>query len=286
MCWHPPSLPVFSIVIENLHPQLRPSPKWKLVVDVGHDATSDAEDMDGEGLTSLLRIIETHTPCDKSSPRASFLPGFTALRLLLLKKKRSQRENDLLKTVLACYDSYKTMGRSEADTACMTARDYMALDKESSITSQVDQHAYSTGDKAPVAVTSADASRNGMAMISNNNASGMGSFETERTNFAQAHHRQQQTYNNGFSALGMAISLAQSGAAVWTDATDTHHPASSLASTLSAFVGHQLHGTSPALHPISSHDASSNLMPITGPLAALVHHDSYHQQPSRPSNKH
>jgi hypothetical protein len=238
--------------------------------------------MDGEGLTSLLRIIETHTPCDKSSPRASFLPGFTALRLLLLKKTRSQRENDLLKTVLACYDSYKTTGRSEADTACMTARDYMALEKESSITSQVDQHAYSTGEQAPAAVTSADASRNGTAMTSNNNISGMGSFETERTNFAQAHHRQQQTYNNGLSALGMAISLAQSGAAVWTDATDTHHPAL----TLSAFVGQQLHGTSPALHPISSHDANSNLMPITGPLAALVHHDSCHQPPSRPSNKH
>jgi hypothetical protein len=256
-----------------------------LVVDVGKDATNDPDDAEADGLTSLLRIIETHTPSDKSSPRAGFLPGFTALRLLLQKKKRSQRENDLLKSVLACYESYKTTGRSEADTACMTARDYMALDKESSMTSQVDQHTYlTTGNIAPHTVPSTNPSMSGTAMTSTTSTAAMG-------NIAQSQlQQQQQTFNNGFSALDMAISLAQSGATVWptaqmTDTTSAHHHPASLALSLGAFVGQQLHGTSPALHPISSHDAGSNMMPITGNLAALVHHDSWHQQPSRPANK-
>jgi hypothetical protein len=186
--------------------------EWDLAADVEHDATSDADGADG--LASLLRIIERHTPSDSSSPQANFLPGFEALRLLLLKEKRSPREIDLLNTVLACYDSYKTIGRSEADTACMTARDYMLLGKESSTASQVDQHACST--------TADIWSKSGTATTSTTTTGPLG-------NVAQSQQQQQhQACNNGFSSLDLAISLPQSGSTVWpaaqaTDTASAHH---------------------------------------------------------------
>jgi hypothetical protein len=117
---------------------------------------------------------------------------------LLLKEKHSPREIDLLNTVLACYDSYKTIGRSEADTACMTARDYMFLEKESSTTSQVDQHA-----------TTADIwSRSGTGTTSTTSTGPLGNVAHSQQ------QQQQQAYNNGFSPLDVVISLPQSGI-VW-----------------------------------------------------------------------
>jgi len=81
---------------------------------------------------ALLNLIQKCTPADKSSPLAQYLPGFTSLRILLTQQDRSARDDELLKAILSCYDSYKRVGRSEADIATMTARDFMVLSKQKS----------------------------------------------------------------------------------------------------------------------------------------------------------
>jgi hypothetical protein len=80
----------------------------------------------------LLALIQKHTPSDKNAPLAAYLPGFTSLRLLLIQQIRSTRDDELLKSVLASYQSYKKGGRSETEIASMTARDFMLLSKQSS----------------------------------------------------------------------------------------------------------------------------------------------------------
>lgn len=128
--------------------QLRPSPKWKLVVDVGVGPPPKSADMTEEESQlhhELLILVQRCTPPDKSSPLAPYLPGFTSLRLFLIQQVRSSRDDELLKSILASYASYKKGGhRSEADIASMTARDFMLLSKQSSNDPQRNQSAYTS----------------------------------------------------------------------------------------------------------------------------------------------
>ena len=113
--------------------QLRPSPKWKLVVDVGvgpPPKSAEMSELENRLRHELLDLIHKCTPVDKSSPLAPYLPGFTSLRLLLTQQDCSHRDNDLLKSVLASYESYKKGDRPDTDIAAMTARDFMLLSKE------------------------------------------------------------------------------------------------------------------------------------------------------------
>jgi hypothetical protein len=124
--------------IVNLTPsvielQLRPSPKWKLVVDVGVGPPTKSDEMTEEEailLRELLALVQKCMPADKNSEFASFLPGFTSLRLLLSQQTRSIREEDLLESILAMYASYKKSGQlTESNIAVLTARDFMLLSK-------------------------------------------------------------------------------------------------------------------------------------------------------------
>ena len=80
----------------------------------------------------LLNLIQKCTPADKNSPLAQYLPGFTSLRILLTQQYRSARDDELLKSILTCFDSYRKVGRSDPDIATMTARDFMVLSKQKS----------------------------------------------------------------------------------------------------------------------------------------------------------
>jgi hypothetical protein len=78
----------------------------------------------------LLLLIQKYMPADKKSPFASFLPGFTSLRLLLIQQTRSTKEDELLKSILASYATYRRGGlRSETDMAVSMARDFMMISK-------------------------------------------------------------------------------------------------------------------------------------------------------------
>lgn len=106
-----------------------PSPKWKLIVDLGV-STHDEEDFQSEDkhfTTDLLNKLTRYMPQDQRSPLAEYLPGFSSIRLLLTSNNQSDRERALLNSVIACYKTYEAAGKSEKDATWMTARDFMAL---------------------------------------------------------------------------------------------------------------------------------------------------------------
>lgn len=111
-----------------------PTPKWKLVVDIGLQAKAEsarpspttAGQVDNRA-NELLLLIRTYTPADKTSPLAVYLPGFTSLRLLLEKGAKTAREEDLAHTLTESYSSYCRAGRNPPDIAWLLARDYMVL---------------------------------------------------------------------------------------------------------------------------------------------------------------
>lgn len=104
-----------------------PSPKWKLVVDVGMaPSSSAATDPQTEAqICQLVTAVQTYMPEDKSSPLAALLPGFTSLRLLLLKQTHSGRDRELLLSALQSFKNYKGAGQSDSEAVSMTARDFM-----------------------------------------------------------------------------------------------------------------------------------------------------------------
>lgn len=139
--------------------RLLPSPKWKLVVDVGkqqeqpqqhvantqdqhqqqqqqqqqQDLNSSAASPgeDPAALSSeVISIFGEHMPSDPSSPAFAYLQGFMSLRLLLLRQNRGAQEQDLVNTMLSSYSSYKAGGRTPADIALMLARDFMFLSQQ------------------------------------------------------------------------------------------------------------------------------------------------------------
>jgi hypothetical protein len=129
-----------------------PTPKWKLVVDIGVQSNSEASfpveataagQVDNRA-NELLLLIRTYTPPDKTSPLAVYLPGFTSLRLLLEKGAKTAREEDLAHTLTESYSSYCRAGRNPSDIAWMVARDYMVLSQQQSpqqqYTQQTQQH--------------------------------------------------------------------------------------------------------------------------------------------------
>ncbi|KAL7471052.1 hypothetical protein ACHAXS_011328 [Conticribra weissflogii] len=145
--------------------RLMPSPKWKLVVDVGHVAaqvpgqmagqqqqhqqmqnsahgsqggqthdnsmTNSSNSSDPASLVSeVISIFGEHMPSDPSTPAFAYLQGFMSLRLLLLRPTRSPQEQDIVNTILSSYSSYKAGGRTRPDMALMLARDFMFLNQQ------------------------------------------------------------------------------------------------------------------------------------------------------------
>lgn len=113
-----------------------PSPKWKLVVDVGlvssYDSMGEAWEEDSV-VRGLGDLISNQMPDDKNSPLAGLLPGFTSLRLILLKPNRTAREVELLKKALSLYRQCKQSGHADATIASMICRDFMQLTRQDNI---------------------------------------------------------------------------------------------------------------------------------------------------------
>jgi len=144
--------------------RLMPSPKWKLIVDVGDDAqppqaqqppitqqqpqnihqqqqeqhqqqtggvTSRGSGADSDAIADVISIFGEHMPSDPSSPSFAYLQGFMSLRLLLLRTSRTEQEQDIVNTILSSYSSYKAGGRTRSDMALMLARDFVFLTEQS-----------------------------------------------------------------------------------------------------------------------------------------------------------
>jgi len=137
-----------------------PSPKWKLVIDLGEPqpallgdvvetTTSNSTKTEIPSTSSsssivakekaetgnkrdprideVVSILAEHMPSDPNSPLASCIPGFMSLRLLLLRSTWNDQDNDLVKIMLGSYSSYLATGRSRSDIALLLARDCMFL---------------------------------------------------------------------------------------------------------------------------------------------------------------
>jgi hypothetical protein len=106
-----------------------PSPKWKLVVETGPINSSNAAKKMAPQLDTRIKdlttLIQTYMPENKNASLAAYLPGFTSLRLLLLKKAHTVQENKWLHSALESFDRHKVAGLSNSDVAALTARDFM-----------------------------------------------------------------------------------------------------------------------------------------------------------------
>ncbi|CAJ1942840.1 unnamed protein product [Cylindrotheca closterium] len=107
--------------------KLKPTPKWKLVVDLGEVAdapkTANLADM---RVSELLNLLEQFAPSD-DSPYAMYMTGFSMLRLLLVKQVKTPQESEFISTMLESYSSYKSSGRRNQEIACLVARDFMVV---------------------------------------------------------------------------------------------------------------------------------------------------------------
>ena len=133
--------------------KLMPSPKWKLVVDLGepkpailstnNDNSSQQENASGTDSNSeknqqekdpridqVVSILGEYMPSDPSSPLGSYIPAFMTLRLMLLRPTWTEQESDLVRTMLGSYSSYLSTGRSRSDIALLLARDCMFLQSQ------------------------------------------------------------------------------------------------------------------------------------------------------------
>jgi len=111
--------------------KLMPTPKWKLVVDTGTPSQKFDDTLPDRRITDMLKLLGENIPAHRNSPFSPYLPGFTALRLLLLKRNRTPEEVDLANTMVDSYSSYLSSGRNSSETAWMVARDYMLLTQNS-----------------------------------------------------------------------------------------------------------------------------------------------------------
>ena len=125
--------------------KLMPSPKWKLVVDVGATLpTPPAENVEDpinpnqievkqdvtSGAEGLLKLLTELMPTTMTSPLSPYLPGFTSLRMILLKPTKTEHEEELLHCMIQSFESYMLTGRSQQDLAMLVVRDFLAMSQE------------------------------------------------------------------------------------------------------------------------------------------------------------
>lgn len=98
------------------------------------DSSGDALKMDSV-VRELGDLISNQMPDNKNSPLAALLPGFTSLRLLLVKTNRSEREAAMLDKANSLYGQCKRAGHSKETIAAMICRDFMQGTRQGNINS-------------------------------------------------------------------------------------------------------------------------------------------------------
>lgn len=160
--------------------QLVPSPKWKLVVDIGKpnlpslttpsprdlasavpaearvvviNGAAKPEPQSPQGrdprIDELVALLGEQMPHDPQSPYAKHLQHSMSLRLMLLKPTRSKAEKEVEGILLSSYSSYKSSGREKSDIAVMIARDYTFLQQQAQPAAKPQAQAQSSNN-APV----------------------------------------------------------------------------------------------------------------------------------------
>lgn len=139
-----------------------PSPKWKLVVDIGQVGSDLALEPPTAGteaaallgvnseeqvkmpakdprIDHVISLLGEFMPSNPGSPHASLLPGFMSLRLMLLRPARSVEEDQLVRTILGSYSSYVSSGRARQEVALSLSRDFTFLNSQHQQQEQLQQ---------------------------------------------------------------------------------------------------------------------------------------------------
>ena len=129
---------------------MAPCPRWKLVIELGEENRKipDSEENLIESLNTtreqaidnnvvketkdsriydVVSLLGEYMPSDPSSHLGSYIDGFMAMRLMMLKPSMNDTEKELVQTLIASYSSYTAAGRSKAEVAVLLARDCMFL---------------------------------------------------------------------------------------------------------------------------------------------------------------
>lgn len=89
-------------------------------VDVGRSKAND-----------ILSLLYEHMPQDSKSPHISLLPGFTSLRLLLLKSSPpTSRDIEVINELSNQFTTYSVQNKSRQEIALQLARHYMVMTKQ------------------------------------------------------------------------------------------------------------------------------------------------------------
>lgn len=130
--------------------KLLPTPKWKLVIDMGSSSaaatpgtcavkpqlalTSKMEQLPSSSkpiepqcdprIFDIVNLLADEMSTDIMTRISSHGSDMISLRLLLLKPNKSEPENDLVSTVVGSYTSYLASGRAKNEIAIMVSRDY------------------------------------------------------------------------------------------------------------------------------------------------------------------
>jgi hypothetical protein len=136
--------------------QFVPTPKWKLVVDIGTKTKDESQlnstefnnsgpmvahasmqhnmavsnntaHPDSRLIEEVITLLGDIMPQDQNSPLNTHFSSIMALRLMLLKRNPTPEELECQTTLLSSYQSYKSSGRAKSEVAVMVARDYMFL---------------------------------------------------------------------------------------------------------------------------------------------------------------
>jgi hypothetical protein len=145
--------------------RLMPSPKWKLVVDLGEPGPEGVTTTTGEcafvgegapttagmatttgasaasaeqpnlsakdnRIDQVVSLLGEFMPSEPGSPHAAFIPAFMSLRLMLLRPSKSTKDEELVRTILNSYSSYTASGRPRQDIALNLSQDYMFLSSQ------------------------------------------------------------------------------------------------------------------------------------------------------------
>jgi len=134
--------------LKNEFTNLMPTPKWKLVVDVSiakakdptksltlqQSASTTEAESDNETantsdtvIDSIIRLLGNEMPSNPGCAITAQVQNLMYLRLLLLRTRRSNQEDEIVNTIIGSYSSYSKSGRSNRDISVMLAQDFMFL---------------------------------------------------------------------------------------------------------------------------------------------------------------
>lgn len=136
--------------------KLMPAPKWKLVVDIGAvtapvanratAARADASPAIQQGpysrtghieFDNLLSTVEEFMPAASGSHMSAYTPGFSSLRLLLLKQSKIQSDLEMLNCLVQSFKSYCKSGRARSEVIVLVVRDFLAMSNKATSQQQI-----------------------------------------------------------------------------------------------------------------------------------------------------